>query len=520
MEGHGGDAQVNDGRYDGAVVPRRGRFHLPRPSVVRLAAICLPVVLLVVAAVLRDDRPAVVDHHQAFKPTADTYVNSELPRENFGMLPVVRVAAADHKTLRTFLRFDLRGLSGKVLRATLSLYPLAGSHSGILVSEATARSWDERAVTFARSPTVGAFIAHTGPVVAERWTSVDVTSVVRGDGPVTLALTALHPPSTTYASRESVNAPVLDIHIRGPSDQLAGRAGTDKAARDVPKESGDPVVVAAGNIACDPADKPADDDLKSTGPICQAKATADLAAALRPSAVLALGDLQYDNGTLEKFRSSYDLAWGRLRRITRPVPGHREYLDASRSPADGYFSYFGPAAGDPAKGWYSYDLGGWHLIALNSECDEVGSCTTNAPQLRWLRADLEANQRRCTLAYWNRPRFSSGQHGGQTTLTALWHELYGGGADVVLSAHAYDYERFAPQDPFGRANPVHGIRAFVVGTGGRHLERFDTVQRNSERRSADTFGVLRLTLRPDSYDWQFVPTVREGFTDTGTGQCH
>ena len=518
-----GGSTVIDGRYDGAVVPRKGRFRLPRPSPGRIIALLLPVALLVGVAAVREGGSNTVERRYDFAPSADAYVSSALPDVSFGVQPVVRVVAADDKTLRAFLRFDLRGVSGQVLRATLSLYPLSSSEYGVVVSEVAPHSWDERTLTFARSPGVRAVVGNSGPVVAEQWTKVDVTRAVKGDGPLTLALTALHPPSTAYASRESALAPVLDVRVRVPSSEppVEAAPSPQPAAPDAPA-SADPVVVAVGNIACDPAEKPADEELvEASGPICQAKATADLAAALRPAAVLALGDLQFDDGTLEKFQSSYGLTWGRLRRITHPVPGHKEYLDAlSGRPAGGYFSYFKSAAGEPGRGWYSFDVGRWHVIALNSECDEIGGCTENSPQLRWLRADLDANQRHCTLAYWNRPRFSSGQHGGQTTLAQFWHELYAGGVDVVLNGRAYDYERFAPQNPFGQRDRAHGIRQFVVGTGGRHLEHFEEVQRNSEKRNAAAYGVLQLTLQPESYTWRFVPTTPDGFTDAGAARCH
>jgi acid phosphatase type 7 len=518
------DGRVLDGRYDGAVVPRGRRLPLPRPTPGRVAALLLPVALLVGVTAMREGRSETVERRYAFAPSSDTYVSSALPTEAFGVQPVVRVVDSDDKTLRAFLRFDLRGVAGQVLQASLSLYPLASSESGVVVHEVAPHPWEERTLTFDRSPGVGPAVGNSGPVVAQRWTSVDVTAAVRGDGPLTLALTALHPPTTAYASRESAAAPVLKVRVRVPSDAppaTAAAAPARPAAAD-PPASAAPVLVAAGNIACDPAEKPADDELRaSSGPVCQAKATADLAAALRPAAVLALGDLQYDDGRLEKFRSSYGLTWGRLRQVTHPVPGHKEYLDAiSGRPAGGYFAYFRSAAGRPGRGWYSFDLGRWHVIALNSECDEVGGCRRNSPQLRWLRADLEANRQRCTLAYWNRPRFSSGQHGGQTTVAPFWHELYAGGVDVVLNGRAYDYERFAPQNPFGERDRVRGIRQFVVGTGGRHLERFETVRRNSERRNAETYGVLQLTLHPDSYEWRFVPTTPAGFTDAGAARCH
>jgi hypothetical protein len=199
------------------------------------------------------------------------------------------------------------------------------------------------------------------------------------------------------------------------------------------------------------------------------------------------------------------------------VPGNHDYHTAR---ASGYFRYFGAAAGNPAKGYYSFDLGEWHLIALNSNCSDVGGCERGSAQVRWLRADLAAHaSARCTLAYWHHPLFSSGVHGSNATYTAFWNELYAAGADVVLVGHDHDYERFAPQTPTGVLDTRRGIRQFVVGTGGRGLRRFKTIRSWSEVRDSTTFGVLRLALRPAGYAWRFVPAVGS-FTDSGTGGCH
>jgi len=173
--------------------------------------------------------------------------------------------------------------------------------------------------------------------------------------------------------------------------------------------------------------------------------------------------------------------------------------------AAGYFDYFGTAAGRRSPGYYSFNLGRWHLIALNSECAQVGGCATGSPQERWLRADLAAPPARCVLAYWHKPRFSSGMHGNNATYTAFWQALHGAGADVVLVGHDHDYERFAPQTPHGRADPARGIRQFVVGTGGKTHYGFRTIRANSQVRNSRTFGVLRLALHPAGYDWRFVP---------------
>jgi hypothetical protein len=276
-----------------------------------------------------------------------------------------------------------------------------------------------------------------------------------------------------------------------------------------PNANGDAVIATAGDIAC----------LKSTAsPVtCHQGATAALVRQIAPAAVLALGDEQYETGTLDAFTGSYDPTWGQFKAITRPVAGNHEY---QTSGASGYYAYFGAAAGDPGKGYYSYDIGSWHMIALNGNCNDVGGCGPDSPQERWLAADLASRHSTCTLAYWHQPRFSSGEHGDEAAYATFWKDLYAAGADVVLNGHDHDYERFAPQDPAAQPDPSKGIREFVVGTGGKSHYNFPKISANSEVRNADTFGVLQMTLHPRSYDWQFLPEPGGTFTDSGTGTCH
>jgi hypothetical protein len=268
----------------------------------------------------------------------------------------------------------------------------------------------------------------------------------------------------------------------------------------------DAVLVGAGDIAsCD--------DLKG------AEATAKLIDKI-PGTVFAAGDLAYPDGSDEQFAKCYAPTWGRFKDRTRPAPGNHEYHSDG---ASGYVRYFGAAAGDPKKGYYSYELGAWHVIVLNSECPEVGGCGVGSAQEQWLQQDLNAHQTKCSLAYWHKPLFSSGlKHGNDLEVKPLWDDLYAANADVVIGGHDHDYERFAPQDPQGKPDPQRGIREFVVGTGGKNSHRvFGTVtQPNSEVHQADTFGVLKLTLRPTGYDWEFVPEAGKTFTDSGTGTCH
>jgi acid phosphatase type 7 len=277
-----------------------------------------------------------------------------------------------------------------------------------------------------------------------------------------------------------------------------------------------PVIAAAGDIACDPAD-PSFNGGNGTATACRMKATSDLMLGLGLTAVLNLGDNQYENGTLAKYQASYQPTWGRLDAIIRPVPGNHEYVTAG---AAGYFSYFGAAAGDPAKGYSSYDLGGWHLIALNSNCAAVGGCGAGSLQGQWLAADLAAHPGTCTLAYWHHPRFSSGPHGNDAISDPFWQALYAAGADVVLNGHDHIYERFAPQGPAGAADPARGIRQFTVGTGGKNLTSIQVVKANSEVRNASAFGVLEMTLHPNGYAWRFLSAPGGAVLDQGASLCH
>jgi hypothetical protein len=214
---------------------------------------------------------------------------------------------------------------------------------------------------------------------------------------------------------------------------------------------------------------------------------------------------------------SYDLSWGRFKGMTYPAPGNHEYYTTD---AVGYYDYFGSAAGDRTKGYYSFDLGSWHIVVLNSDCHRVGGCGVGSAQEQWLRADLAANPTACTLAYWHHPRFSSGMHGSHVEYVPFWNALYEHGAELVLTAHDHNYERFAPQDANGTADSLRGVRQFVVGTGGKSLRSLASLQPNSEVFDGDTFGVLKLTLHSGSYDWEFVPELGGSFTDAGSEACH
>jgi hypothetical protein len=267
--------------------------------------------------------------------------------------------------------------------------------------------------------------------------------------------------------------------------------------------TGDPVLVGAGDIA-DCAD------------LSGAEATAKLLDAI-PGTVFTAGDNAYPDGTAQQFRDCYGPTWGRHKARTRPAAGNHDFHAGGATP---YFDYFGAAAGDPKTGAYSYDLGTWHIIVLNSECEPAGGCGFGSPQEKWLKQDLQAHPAACTLAYWHKPLFSSGgKHGNDAEVKAFWQDLYSAHAALILTGHDHDYERFAPQDPEGKADPAHGIREFVVGTGGKNHRGFGKIEPTSEVHNADTFGVLKLTLHAKSYDWEFIAEAGKTFRDSGSGAC-
>jgi hypothetical protein len=261
--------------------------------------------------------------------------------------------------------------------------------------------------------------------------------------------------------------------------------------------TGEVVFVGAGDIA----------DCGSSGD----EATAALLDGIAGT-VFTTGDNVYDDGSATQFAQCYEPSWGRHRARTRPSPGNHDYRTSG---ASAYYAYFGANAGEAGTGYYSFDLGDWHIISLNSN---VGMSAGSA-QEQWLRADLAATTRTCVLAYWHHPRFSSGDHGSSTAPRPLWQALYEFGADVVLAGHDHHYERFAPQTPDGVRDDARGIRQFVVGTGGKSHYAVTTPIANSEVANDDTYGVLLLRLYAGSYAWQFVPVAGGTFADAGDGSC-
>jgi acid phosphatase type 7 len=278
------------------------------------------------------------------------------------------------------------------------------------------------------------------------------------------------------------------------------------------------VIAAAGDIACAP-DDPFFFSGSGDATHCAQRRTANLVGSV--DAVLPLGDEQYNSGSLTNYLAVFDKTWGAFKGKSYPVPGNHEY---GQTNAGGYFSYFGSRAGTKGQGWYSFDVGGWHLIAVNSECDRLGSaCASGGAQEQFVRADLAAHPASCTLAYWHEPRFSSGSAvvKNAQAMAPIWTDLYNAGVDLVLTAHKHSYERFAPLNASGQPlSNSRGMREIIIGTGGEDHAGRPAAITGSQVINNKTFGVLKVTLAAGSYSWQFVGEPGSTFSDSGSTACH
>jgi hypothetical protein len=406
-----------------------------------------------------------------FGAAADAYVSSAARRSSFGRARTLRVSS--RPVMRTYLRFHVKGLAAPVARATLRIHSKTPGR-GFQV-RATGGRWAERRLTFRNGPGPGRVVGSVGRL-RRNWITADVTRGVSGNGTFNFVLTGR---GATLTSREGGRRPQLIVETEPPPE----------------------TVVAAGDIA----DGTTGDD--------QTAALVDTI----PGTVAALGDLAYENGSASDFATYYEPTWGRFKARTRPAAGNHEYQTLN---AAGYFGYWGAVAGPPTQGWYSYELGAWHVIVLNSNCPFIGGCHAGSPQEAWLRADLAAHPTRCTLAYWHHPRFSTGVVGDSPDIRPLFQALYDGNADLLLAAHAHNYQRWSPLNPTGAADAARGIRQFVVGTGGRAFHEVSPPDPRQEIANDDTLGVLRLQLSSRSFTWQFQPVPGRTFTDSGSQTCH
>ncbi|GAA3771765.1 hypothetical protein GCM10022225_68820 [Plantactinospora mayteni] len=424
-----------------------------------------------------------------FTPVADTYVQNDTPSTNYGTS--AQVVVDNSPVRRTFLRFTVSGVSGQFTGAKLRLRTISGnsgSPSGGSFRAISSNAWSETGTTWNNQPAIdGASVGSIGSVTSNAWYELDVAAVVTGNGTYSFAGTSSNGDGAYFDTRETgADAPQLVVTTGSTTPPTT------------PPSSGDPVLVGAGDIAT-----------SGSGD----SATAALLDSIAGT-VFTTGDNVYDNGTASEFNSYYQPTWGRHKARTRPSPGNHDY---NTSGATGYYNYFGSTAGPAGQGYYSYDLGNWHVVSLNSNV----SMSAGSAQERWLRADLAANTRPCTLAYWHHPLFTSGaNHAPSTATRPLYQALYDYDADVAVFGHNHQYERFAPQNPSGARDTSRGIRSFVAGMGGASHYGFGTIAPNSEARNSDTYGVLKFTLHANGYSWQFVPEAGKSYADSGTGTCH
>jgi hypothetical protein len=483
----------------------------PRPSLrdeamLRVVTSVLPAMVstLVVEVTAADISPSLIFNITASGGTASGTIS--VPSGTARTVTIRAYDAGGIETHRGSKTMDVR--SGANPSISISLTPIVGQQPidvrlesfTITVTPATPTMRVDQTVTLQATVTKADGTPHPVPASDIRWAT-------------------LNPSIATV----STTGEVLGLSA-GPATIVAVYAGFGGAATVTVQPA--PILMAAGDVAKCVATLP---------PPASGEWTAKLIETEPTATVLMLGDGTYEEGTLAQYTNCYELSWGRFKNRTKPAPGNHEYRTAG---AAGYFDYFGPLAGDRDKGYYSFDVGAWHIVALNSNPPDV-SMSATSPQTTWLKADLAASSAKCTLIYFHHPRFSSGfEHGANVRGDPTWRAAYPAKVDIILGAHDHNYERFAKQTPDSVADPVNGIRQFVVGTGGYDLQGLRTpIARNSEARVPDVphtsltaeqvkalkSGVLKLELRETKYRWWFIQadgTAQGTVLDSGTADCH
>jgi PKD repeat protein len=515
------------------------------------------------------------------EPIADAHVNSTAATTNYGSIATLRTredANPANSTYRSYLLFDVVGLTGAVESVRLRVFVTDVSQNVQSVYAIADTTWTEAGLTYDNAPPiVGTALASKTAPTLDAYLDFDLPpATVTGNGRYAFALKSSSVDSMLVNSRETATGrPQLVVNGGAPlppavpvgafsADPSSGGAPLDATFTDQSTNNptswswnfGDPgsgsantsslqnpshtfASIGSFDVTMTPSNAfgtgtpvthtitvttaPADSDpvLVGAGDIANCTRTQDESTAKLldgiSGTVFTAGDNVYENGTATEFANCYGPTWGRHKARTKPAVGNHEY---QTSGASGYYGYFGSASGDPSKGYYSFNIGTWHAVVLNSNCSNV-ACGTTSAQTTWLRNDLAANPRTCTVAIWHHARFTSSRTSPDSKTAPLWQALYDAGADVVISGHNHNYERFAPQTPAGAADPSFGIREFVVGTGGAALAGFSGgTMANSQARSSSTYGVLKLTLHPSGYDFRFVPIAGQSYSDNGSGSCH
>jgi len=474
-----------------------------------------------------------------FSADADAYVKQANPSTNYGSAASLQVNGASNPDVESFIRFTVTGVSGTVQNAQLRIYATTnGTKNGPAVY-ATSTAWMETGITWDKRPArTSDAIDNKGNISTDSWVEYDVTPLVREDGTFSFVLAADSSDGVRFSSRQGSRPPRLIVTLS--TDEITPNATetstpetTDTSAPTLttsPEETSIPTFTElpaeTSTLEADTATPTSTDTstpaFTSTSPgsavfvgagdisTCSNnndEATAKLLDTI-PGTVFTAGDNAYIDGSYTEYINCYDPTWGRHKARTKPVPGNHEYQTLG---AAGYFQYF---SNMPA--YYAFNLGSWRIYALNSEL----SVSSTSAQVTWLQDDLAANPSQCVLAYWHKPRWSSGSnHGSNSAMQALWQVLYNAGAELVINGHEHNYERFAEMNASGAA-VSQGLREFVVGTGGNSLYPFGTALTTSQVRNSSTYGVLKLTLHSGGYDWQFVPGAGSTFTDSGSSSCH
>ncbi len=499
-------------------------------------------------------------------PTADSFVRKSYPNNNYGNSAEIYIEAGSSEK-RGLLRFNLQTLPAgtTINRVILRMYVTNNSVKGGTLYEA-ASGWVENAVAWNNAPAVGNKIIDIPRASSTgTWGQVEIPiNFIKDKTEVNWYIISTTEDAVYYNSRNSSRPPQLTIEYSSESQTPTPTTITPTSApTDIPATTPIPtvpvtpttlptvqptvsftptptatptpppqqgvqkVIIAAGDVGCDPAGSSFNGGNGSSSS-CRMKYTAALVNSINPDKVLSIGDAQHYCGSLEAYNKSYDLSWGAFKNNTFPVPGNHDYLTSGGSGttgcssadanANGYFTYFGNQAGEPGKGYQSQTVGDWLIVGLNTNCSKAGGCSSGSAQYKWLESQLIKNPNKCVLAFFHIPLFSSGGRANSNS-KPFWDLLYKYNAEIILNGHDHIYERFYPQLPSGTRDDSQGIRQFTVGTGGANHTSLASTAKNSALRNADTFGVLKLTLKKGSYDWQFVPEAGKSFTDSGTGIC-
>ncbi len=445
-----------------------------------------------IANVLPATATSILASTQTFTAVADAQVDESHPSTNYGTTTYLNVVGASKPDIESYIRFTVSGLTTTVQSAKVRVFDTNDPSTNGPAIYGTSNTWTETGITWNnRTARTTGVIGNTGAIKKHSWVEYSVTSVVTTNGTYSFVLAADSADSVRFSPREGTKPPQLVLTLASTSNTPTSTPINTQTP--IPTSSGDPVFVGAGDItSCSQNND---------------EATAKLLDNI-PGTVFTAGDNTYPDGTYDQYVNCYGPTWGRHKDRTKPVPGNHEYNIAG---APGYFQYFN---NPPA--YYAYALGSWRIYALNSEID----VSTTGPQATWLQNDLAAHPSLCVLAYWHKPRWSSGSvHGSNSNMQALWQILYNAKAELVINGHDHEYERFAEMNASGSAISP-GLREVVVGTGGEGLYSFGTILSASQVRNSSTHGVLKLILHSTSYNWNFVPIAGQSFTDSGSTNCH